>query len=61
MTFRIGSHLRVLIVHARWNNSIIQPLVEGAKRKLLAHGVKETAVAVHSVPGSWELPIAVQR
>ncbi|KAI5811531.1 6,7-dimethyl-8-ribityllumazine synthase [Peziza echinospora] len=56
-----GSNLRVLIVHARWNTSIITPLVEGAKKKLLARGVQESAIVIQSVPGSWELPIAVQR
>ena len=56
-----GAPLRVGIVHARWNLSIIEPLVEGAKSKLLECGVKETNIVVQSVPGSWELPIAVQR
>lgn len=56
-----GSALRVGIVHARWNDTIIQPLLEGTKAKLLASGVKESNIVVESVPGSWELPIAVQR
>lgn len=56
-----GSALRVAIVHARWNSTIIEPLVTGAKEKLLASGVKESNIVVQSCPGSWELPIAVQR
>uniref|UniRef100_A0A8H7NCV9 6,7-dimethyl-8-ribityllumazine synthase n=1 Tax=Bionectria ochroleuca TaxID=29856 RepID=A0A8H7NCV9_BIOOC len=56
-----GSGLRVAIVHARWNETIIEPLVAGAKEKLLAAGVKESNIVVQSCPGSWELPIAVQR
>ncbi|RPB23102.1 Lumazine synthase [Terfezia boudieri ATCC MYA-4762] len=56
-----GSNLRVLIVHARWNSSLIKPLVEGAKTRLLASGVEESRIVIQSVPGSWELPIAVQR
>ncbi|KAL7269716.1 lumazine synthase [Rhizina undulata] len=56
-----GSPLRVLIVHARWNTSLITPLVEGARKKLLERGVKEANIVVQSVPGSWELPVAVQR
>jgi len=56
-----GSALRVLIVHARWNHSLVNPLVEGARKKLLENGVKEANIAIQSVPGSWELPIAVQR
>ena len=56
-----GSALRIGIVHARWNQAIIEPLVAGTKAKLLACGVKESNIIVQSVPGSWELPIAVQR
>jgi 6,7-dimethyl-8-ribityllumazine synthase len=57
----LGSPLRILIVHARWNTNIIVPLVEGAKKKLLENGVRESNIVTQSVPGSWELPIAVQR
>ena len=48
------------IVHARWNSTIIEPLLKGTKDKLLACGVKESNIVVESVPGSWELPIAVK-
>ncbi|KAI5849963.1 6,7-dimethyl-8-ribityllumazine synthase [Tricharina praecox] len=56
-----GSTLRVAIVHARWNMSLITPLVEGARKKLLEGGVKESNIVIQSVPGSWELPVACQR
>lgn len=56
-----GSSLRVAIVHARWNETIINPLVQGAKEKLLECGVKEANIVTQTVPGSWELPTAVQR
>lgn len=56
-----GSNLRIGIVHARWNDAIIDPLLAGAKAKLLECGVKESNIVVQTVPGSWELPIAVQR
>lgn len=56
-----GSSLRVAIVHARWNETIIDPLVQGAKEKLLECGVKEANIVTQTVPGSWELPTAVQR
>ncbi|KAK6070055.1 6,7-dimethyl-8-ribityllumazine synthase [Seiridium cupressi] len=55
-----GSALRIGIVHARWNSTIIEPLLKGTKDKLLACGVKESNIVVQSVPGSWELPIAVK-
>jgi 6,7-dimethyl-8-ribityllumazine synthase len=56
-----GSNLRVGIVHARWNDTIIDPLLAGATAKLQECGVKESNIVVQTVPGSWELPIAVQR
>lgn len=56
-----GSGLRIGIVHARWNAEIIDPLLDGTKAKLLACGVQESNIVVESVPGSWELPIGVQR
>lgn len=56
-----GSALRIGIVHARWNDTIIEPLLAGAKAKLKECGVKESNVVVQTVPGAWELPMAVQR
>ena len=56
-----GSKLRVAIVHARWNSTIISALVSGARKALLASGVKEENIVIQDVPGSYELPLAVQR
>lgn len=56
-----GSGLRIGIVHARWNDTMIDALVTGAKKKLLEAGVKEENIVLESVPGSYELPFAVQR
>lgn len=56
-----GSGLRIGIIHARWNTTIIEPLLKGTLDKLKACGVKDNNIVVQSVPGSWELPIAVQR
>ncbi|KAI9650298.1 lumazine synthase [Ciborinia camelliae] len=56
-----GSALRIGIVHARWNTTIIEPLLAGTKKSLLASGVKESNIVVQSVPGSWELPIACSK
>ncbi|EAL88488.1 hypothetical protein KXX16_001643 [Aspergillus fumigatus] len=41
--------------------AIIQPLVEGAKKSLLAAGVLEEDITLETVPGSYELPFAAQR
>jgi Riboflavin synthase beta-chain len=56
-----GSSLRIGIVHARWNDDIIKALLDGTKAKLRECGVHESNIVIQSVPGSWELPIAVQR
>ncbi|BGP01563.1 6,7-dimethyl-8-ribityllumazine synthase [Rhodotorula toruloides] len=56
-----GSPLRILIVHARWNESVIKPLVEGSVQVMLASGVKRENIVIETVPGSYELPMACSR
>jgi 6,7-dimethyl-8-ribityllumazine synthase len=56
-----GSSLRVAIVHARWNATVIDALVTGAVAKLKERGVKENNIIIQSVPGSFELPLACSR
>ncbi|MCJ1230538.1 hypothetical protein MMC12_007212 [Toensbergia leucococca] len=56
-----GSNLRIAIVHARWNAKVISALVSGARNSLVAAGVKEENIVIQDVPGSYELPFAVQR
>ncbi|KAJ7217037.1 6,7-dimethyl-8-ribityllumazine synthase [Mycena pura] len=53
-----GSSLRVAIVHARWNSTVIKELVAGCVAKLKERGVKESNIVIQSVPGSFELPLA---
>lgn len=53
-----GSKLRIGIIHARWNRTIIDALVDGAIEKLQEFGVKESNIVVESVPGAFELPMA---
>jgi 6,7-dimethyl-8-ribityllumazine synthase len=53
-----GSLMRIAIVHARWNKTVIDALVAGAIAKLKENGVKEKNIVVESVPGSFELPLA---
>ena len=51
-----GSDLHVGIVAARWNQSITERLVAGARERCQALGVAETTVAW--VPGALEIPLA---
>ncbi|MCJ1438881.1 hypothetical protein MMC27_008271 [Xylographa pallens] len=55
-----GKPLRIAIVHARWNTPIISALVSGCLNTLLSLGVKPHHITTESVPGSYELPFAVQ-
>ncbi|KAG0694322.1 6,7-dimethyl-8-ribityllumazine synthase [Suillus ampliporus] len=56
-----GSSLRVAIVHARWNKTVIDALLAGTISKLKACGVKDSNIIVQSVPGSFELPFACSK
>lgn len=56
-----GSPLRVAIVHARWNKTVIDALIAGAVSKLKECGVKESNIVIESVPGSFEIPYACQK
>ncbi|KAG8993886.1 hypothetical protein FRB90_000573 [Tulasnella sp. 427] len=55
-----GSKLRIAIVHARWNKTIIDALVKGAIDTLKERGVQDQSITVLEVPGSFELPFAVK-
>jgi 6,7-dimethyl-8-ribityllumazine synthase len=55
-----GSAFRIAIVHARWNDVIINSLVKGCIDKLKSLGVKEDNIVLKSVPGSYELPMAAK-
>ncbi|EED20354.1 DMRL synthase family protein [Talaromyces stipitatus ATCC 10500] len=55
-----GTGLRIAIVHARWNTTIIEALVSGAVNSLVSTGVSKDNIVIQSVPGSYELPVAVQ-
>lgn len=49
--------LRVGIVCSRFNEFVVNSLLDGAKRALTRHGVKEKNVEVFWVPGAYEIPV----
>jgi 6,7-dimethyl-8-ribityllumazine synthase len=49
--------LRVGIVCSRFNEFVVNALLDGAKRGLAKHGVKEKNVEVFWVPGAFEIPL----
>jgi 6,7-dimethyl-8-ribityllumazine synthase len=56
-----AEHMRVGIVLSRFNGEIGEVLLQGALRALTEAGVAESAIAVVTVPGALEAPLALQR
>jgi 6,7-dimethyl-8-ribityllumazine synthase len=51
---------KVAIVVADWNQEITYALLEGAESFLLESGVKKQNIAIHYVPGTFELVLGAQ-
>jgi 6,7-dimethyl-8-ribityllumazine synthase len=51
-----GQGLKVALVAARFNEAVVNRLVEGARRCLRQHGVAEEDIELIWVPGSLEIP-----
>ena len=49
------------IVVGRFNSFVTEPLVTGALDCLGRHGVKDEAITIARVPGSWEIPLVARR
>jgi 6,7-dimethyl-8-ribityllumazine synthase len=56
-----GEHRRFAIVASRFNQHIVERLVDGALDALVRHGTSADDVDVVWVPGAWELPLASRR
>lgn len=52
---------RFCVIASRFNHFIVDRLVDGAMDALARHGANMDKVVLVRVPGSWELPVAVQR
>ena len=53
--------LKFVICASRFNNFIVERLIDGALDALLRHEAKEEDVTVVRVPGSFELPAVAKR
>lgn len=53
--------LRVTIVAARFNEFIVESLVNGAVRCLRQHGASDSGIELIRVPGAYELPLVVDK
>jgi 6,7-dimethyl-8-ribityllumazine synthase len=59
--FGVPEGTRFAIVAARFNELIVERLVEGALDTLRRHGVPDANVTLARVPGAFELPLCCQR
>ncbi len=55
-----ASTMKFGIVVSGWNSDITSALLEGALRTLKKFNTPESNIAVHFVPGSFELPLGAQ-
>ena len=53
--------LRIAIVAARFNDFIVDRLLDGALATCKKHGVDEADLTLVRVPGAFEMPLAVSR
>ncbi len=53
--------LRVAIVASRFNDAVVERLVNGAVDAVVRHGALPSDVHVAWVPGAWELPVVARR
>ncbi len=56
-----GDGIKVAIVSTRWNDDIVDRLVDGAVDVLTDCGVDEDDITLVRVPGAFELPLAADR
>src|SRR3954447_17874264 len=56
-----GAERRFAVLASRFNEQIVERLLDGALDALVRHGVSADDVDVVWVPGAWELPIAARR
>lgn len=55
-----GDHQFAIVV-GRFNESITEPLLDGALDTLARHGADPDEITVVRVPGSWEIPVVAQK
>lgn len=55
-----GTNLRIAIIASRFNDTVVQRLVEGAHACLTRHGVDDDAIDLYWVPGAWEIPLVAR-
>ena len=57
MNHRKKQNLRIGIVCSRFNEFVVNALLDGARRNLAKHGVQDKNIEVFWVPGAYEIPV----
>lgn len=57
----VARDMRVAIVAARFNELVVDGLLEGAQDTLARHGVAAQSVSIVRVPGAFEIPLAAKK
>ena len=52
--------LKVGIICSRFNEFVVNALLDGAKRNLAKHGVQDKNIEVFWVPGAYEIPVTAR-
>jgi 6,7-dimethyl-8-ribityllumazine synthase len=52
---------RFAVLASRFNDFIVERLIEGALATLREHGAADADIRLYRVPGAWELPVAAAR
>jgi len=58
---KFGKKLKIAIVRANYHEHFVDNLEAYAKGTLVTAGVAEKNITTFNVPGSWEIPILVQK
>lgn len=57
----VAEDLKIGIVVSRFNEAIVDKLVDGALDTLVRHGVRNEAIDVIYVPGAFEIPVVAKK
>jgi 6,7-dimethyl-8-ribityllumazine synthase len=57
----LARDLRFVLVAARFNEFVVEPLVRGALDALKRHGVLEKQIEIVRIPGAFEMPMIVRK
>ena len=57
----LARDFRFVIVAARFNEFVVEPLLKGALDALRRHGVNDKQIEIVRVPGAFDIPVAVRK